>query len=185
MTELQLVEACKESDSFAQRLLYEQYAEKIFMTCLRYVSNKHDAEELLSDCFVKAFKFINQFQFVGDGSVGAWLRKIAVNECLMFLRKKKALVISIDEHVVSKELAEDENVFQNLNIAAILKNIQLLPPGYRTVFNLYVFEDNSHKEIAEMLGISENTSKSQLFKARNMLKEMLNEDIQKSILKIK
>jgi RNA polymerase sigma-70 factor (ECF subfamily) len=176
MTELQLIEACKRSDSFAQRLLYEQFAEKIFILCLRYVTNRHDAEELLSDCFVKAFKHVNQFQYVGDGSLAAWVRKIAVNECLMSLRKKKQLVISVDEHSGIQQLAQEDDVFQHLNVAVILKNIQKLPAGYRTVFNLFVFEDNSHKEIAEMLGISENTSKSQLFKARNMLKEMLNEN---------
>jgi len=173
MTELQLIEACKRSDSFAQRRLYEVYAEKIFIQCLRYVSNKADAEELLSDCFVKAFKNVHQFQFAGDGSFHAWLRKIAVNECLMFLRKRKQLTIAIDDNSCVNDLVQEEHVFQQLNVAAILKNIQKLPAGYRTVFNLYVFEDRGHKEIAEALNISENTSKSQLFKARKMLKEMM------------
>lgn len=173
MTEIQLVEACKRKDSFAQRMLYEQCADRLFMVCLRYVTNKADAEELLSDCFVKAFKNINSFNFIGDGSLTAWMRKIAVNECLMFLRKKKQLVISIDEYPVLDNVRQEENVFQNLQVAAILKHIQSLPPGYRTVFNLFVFEERGHKEIAALLNISENTSKSQLFKARNMLKEML------------
>lgn len=173
MTEIQLIEACKRSDSFAQRMLYEQCADKLFMVCLRYVPHKADAEELLSDCFVKAFKNIGSFSFSGDGSLTAWLRKIAVNECLMFLRKKRQLVVPIDEHPVLNDVQQEENVFQNLNVAAILQNIQTLPVGYRTVFNLFVFEEKGHKEIAALLNISENTSKSQLFKARNMLKEML------------
>lgn len=171
MTELQLIEACKRSESFAQRLLYEKYVDRLFIVCLRYVTHKADAEELLSDCFVKAFKNIHQFQFIGDGSLNAWLRKIAVNECLMFLRKKKQLIISIDDHPVANELAHEDIAFQNLHVEAIIKNIQKLPPGYRTIFNLYVFEEKSHKEIAESLNISENTSKSQLFKARNLLKK--------------
>ena len=173
MTEIQLIEACKRKDSFAQRMLYEQCADRLFMVCLRYITNKADAEELLSDCFVKAFKNIDSFSFTGDGSLTAWLRKIAVNECLMFLRKKKQLVISIDEYPVLNDVSQEDNVFQNLHVAAILKNIQTLPAGYRTVFNLFVFEERGHKEIAALLNISENTSKSQLFKARNMLKEML------------
>jgi len=173
MTEIQLIEACKRKDSFAQRMLYEQCADKLFMVCLRYVSNKADAEELLSDCFVKAFSNMDSFSFTGDGSLTAWLRKIAVNECLMFLRKKKQLTISIDEHPVLNDVVQEQNVFQDLNVAAILKNIQTLPDGYRTVFNLFVFEERGHKEIAALLNISENTSKSQLFKARQMLKEML------------
>jgi RNA polymerase sigma factor (sigma-70 family) len=183
MTESQLIEACKRNDSFAQRLLYEQYADKLFVVCLRYVSNKADAEELLSDCFVKAFKHAPSFQFIGAGSLGAWLRKIAVNECLMFLRKKKQLIIPIDEHPVAAAWMHEASALQHMNVAAILQSIQKLPTGYRTVFNLFVFEERSHKEIAEALGISENTSKSQLFKARHMLKTLLDDPIQKSILK--
>ena len=173
MNEVQLIEACKKEEPFAQRLLYNQYVERMYLLCLRYVGHAADAEEILSDAFLKCFKNINGFTYAGEGSIRAWLSKIVVNECLMFLRRKKQLVISIDVQDALQDTADDDSSISHLHVKEILKHIQQLPAGYRTVLNLYVFEDLSHKEIATMLNITESTSKSQLFKARALLKQKI------------
>lgn len=173
MTEVQLIEACKREESFAQRLLYDQYVERMYLLCLRYLPREADAEEILSDAFLKCFSNINRFTYQGEGSLRAWLSRIVVNECLMFLRRKKELIISIDENNVLPAITDQDVTLSKINVKDILKYIQQLPVGYRTVLNLYVFEDMPHKEIAALLQITESTSKSQLFKARAMLKQKM------------
>lgn len=173
MTESVLIEACKRRESFAQRLLYDRFVDKMYVLCLRYIVSPTDAEEVLSDGFLKFFRNIDQFTYIGEGSVQAWLSKIVVNECLMFLRKKKQLVLTIDDHITHSNLAENDTALQQMATKDILRYIQEMPAGYRTVLNLYVFEDRSHKEIASLLQISESTSKSQLFKARAMLRQRI------------
>lgn len=173
MTEVQLIEACKREESFAQRLLYDQYVERMYLLCLRYVPREADAEEMLSDAFLKCFRNIGRFTYQGEGSLRAWLSRIVVNECLMFLRRKKELVTTLDEHKPLPLLTEPDLILSNMNTRDILKHIQQLPAGYRTVLNLYVFEEMSHKEIAALLQITESTSKSQLFKARALLRQKM------------
>lgn len=173
MTEVQLIEACKREESFAQRQLYDQYVERMYLLCLRYVPREADAEEVLSDAFLKCFSNISRFTYLGEGSLRAWLSRIVVNECLMFLRGKKELIISIEEHNTLPAIADPDVTLSNINTKDILKYIQQLPAGYRTVLNLYVFEDMPHKEIASLLQITESTSKSQLFKARALLKQKM------------
>jgi RNA polymerase sigma-70 factor (ECF subfamily) len=140
---------------------------------MRYINNTADAEEVLSNGFLKCFKSIEQFTWQGDGSIQAWLSRIVVNECLMFLRKRKSLYIPIEDNSVPEQAVEQDNILEHIHARELLKHLHGLPDGYRTVLNLYVFEDMSHKEIAETLQISENTSKSQLHKARAMLKQKL------------
>ena len=173
MTEVQLIEACKREESFAQRLLYDQYVERMYLLCLRYVPQETDAEEILSDAFLKCFNNISRFAYLGEGSLRAWLSRIVVNECLMFLRRKKELIISIDDNNALPLIKDQDVTLSTINTKDILKYIQQLPVGYRTVLNLYVFEDMPHKEIAALLQITESTSKSQLFKARAMLKQKM------------
>lgn len=173
MTEVQLIEACKREESFAQRLLYDQYVERMYLLCLRYVSHAADAEDILSDVFLKCFKHISSFTYAGEGSTRAWLSRIAVNECLMFLRRKKQLIIPMEDYHTEKETADNGHILSHIQAKDILKHIAALPPGYRTVLNLYVFEDMSHKDIAIQLRITESTSKSQLFKARALLKQKI------------
>ncbi len=175
MTETALIEACKRRESFAQRLLYDRFVDKMYVLCLRYIVNQTDAEEVLSDAFFKFFRNIDQFTYIREGSVQAWLSKIVVNECLMFLRKKKQLVLTIDDPITHAGLTENDTVLQQMESRDILRHIQEMPAGYRTVLNLYVFEDKSHKEIAALLQISESTSKSQLFKARALLRQRIAE----------
>jgi len=173
MTEVQLIEGCKREESFAQRLLYDRYVDGMYLLCLRYIPGTADAEEVLSDAFFKCFKNLHQFQYAGEGSMRAWLSKIVVNECLMFLRRKKQLIISIDERPDLPVSDTAETALDKMQAGEVLKYIRELPAGYRTVLNLFVFEDMGHKEIAALLQISENTSKSQLFKARALLKQKM------------
>ena len=138
--------------------------------CRRYLSRYEDAEDVLVEGFCKVFQNIDQFS--GKGSFEGWIRRIMVNEALMFLRKKHALrhAYEIQEHY---DLRSDDNVVARLAADDILAILDRLPVGYRTVFNLYVLEGYKHREIAEELGISINTSKSQLILAKKRLQELL------------
>ncbi len=172
MTETQLIAACKKGNRKAQRILYERYATKMFGVCRRYIHNETDVEDTLLNAFYKVFTHIDSFK--EKGSFEGWIRRIVVNESLMFLRKKKRVntlyVEFIDKQV---EMPIAPKAQDDLQEADILKLLDKLPYGYRTVFNLYAIEGYKHREIAEMLGISINTSKSQLIKARKMLQDLL------------
>lgn len=153
----------------AQRILYNFYAEDMMILCLRYIRNAEDARETLMDGFLSFFKHIESFEYRGEGSVKAWLKKIVINQCLMRLRKTMSPETRYEEEL--HNIAEDDgNVLDKLAAKDILALLQSLPDGYRAVFNLYFFEDMGHKEIGELLGISENTSKSQLHRARAIMK---------------
>ena len=145
-----------------------------------YALCREDAKELLTDSFVAAFAGINKFEYLGAGSLQAWLKRIAINQCLMQLRKRNLHFQELKESDEGAAMAQ-EDVIAQLGAREIMLLIHNLPPGYRTVFNLYVFEEMPHKEIALLLGISESTSKSQLFKARLLLQKQVLQ-AQKSIL---
>ena len=164
-----LVKRCKNNDPVAQKMLYGRYAEGMMLVCLRYISSREDAKEALMDSFLKFFQRINTFTYHGEGSVKAWLKKITVNQCLAFLRKRRMVTEALD--VYSEDVAGGEDILAGLAAKDIMTLVQSLPDGYRTVFNLYAFEGMSHKEIGGLLDISEQTSKSQLHRARAMLKE--------------
>ena len=171
MTEKQLITACKNEDRKAQRELYERYAPLMMSICRRYVNTKEDAEDILVEAFYKILTSLHQFREMG--SFVGWMRRIVVNESLMFLRKRHnfRMTVEIDEVQMPVTLTiEDE-----LAAKDITDLLQLLPTGYRTVFNLYVVEGFKHREIAELLGISINTSKSQLILAKKKLKMYLKE----------
>lgn len=170
--EFDLVQGCKDRIPAAQSALYKQYGKSLLILCLRYVSNEEDAKELLTDSFIAAFNNFSKFEYKGEGSVQAWLKRIAINQCLMHLRKNKMRFEEIkDTH--DEQQSSNENVMEQMSAREILLLIHNLPPGYRAVFNLYVFEELPHKEIAELLQISESTSKSQLYKARQLLQKQL------------
>lgn len=158
---------CKKSDRVAQRSLYEEFAGKLYVICKRYLKNEEDAEEVLADTFYIVFTKISQLQ--SFEAFEAWAKKIAVNQCLQFLRKKEKLQISIED-ISEKRYSEPANFSFEKDILALLN---LLPEGCRTIFNLFAIEGYPHKEIAEMLSISEGTSKSQLNFARKKLQELL------------
>lgn len=176
MTEEILIEKCKAGQPSAQKVLYERYAERMFRVCYRYVKNELDAEDILINGFVKIYKNIARFEYRGKGSLDGWIKRIIVNESLMFLRKKTYLHLSTED---VPNLESHDTPDMNINAEEIYALVMELPTGYRTVFNLYAIEGYSHKEIAEQLGVTESTSKSQLSKARAALKRML---IEKDLL---
>ena len=159
---------CKNKDRNAQRKLYEEYAGRFFATCKRYLKNDEDAEEILADSFYIIFTKLEQLK---DLQVfDAWAKKIVVNQCLQKLRKKQSFSVSIEENFV--ELAEPE--LENMSSGKeILSLLNFLPEGCRTIFNLFAMEGFPHKEIAQMLSISEGTSKSQVNFARKKLQQLL------------
>ncbi|HMK03029.1 MAG TPA: RNA polymerase sigma factor [Ferruginibacter sp.] len=169
----QLVKEAKRGSKAAQQCLFDQFADKMLMLCRRYVKNREDAEEMMLDGFYKFFKNLPAFTYQGDAALHAWLKRIMVNECLMFLRKKNVFTIVTESTAEENVLAEE--ALSNLSAAEIFNLVVQLPVGYRTVFNLYVIEGFDHKEIAAMMGISEGTSKSQLSKARSLLQKMLSQ----------
>ena len=171
--EAYLVKCCKDNNPAAQKILYNKYVEGMMIVCLRYIVNQEDAKEVLMDSFLKFFQNIKTFSYLGEGSVKAWLKKITINQCLMQLRRQHPVFIPVSEPGSRDEPDDDDNILGRLAIKDILKLVHALPDGYRMVFNLYVFEGMNHKEIGEMLGISESTSKSQLHRAKAILKEKI------------
>lgn len=164
-----LLEQCKREERKAQKELYERFAPTMLAVCRRYVTHLEIAEEMLSNGFIKAFRYIGQFE--NKGSFEGWLRKIMVRECLDYVRSKKDFIISVDEFTPNIE--PYENASTHLETNELLALIDELPAGYREVFNLYVMEGFKHHEIGDMLGISENTSKTQLMKAKLALQKRI------------
>lgn len=171
MDEALIIEGCRQGQAKAQKMLFDNFADGMLVVCTRYVKNSADAEELMLSGFLKFFAQIDKFIFSGAGSTAPWLKKIMVNECLMFLRKKGQLIL-IDERMAG-EISLDAQAIDKISTSELFRYITELPAGYRTVFNLYVIEEMSHKEISAALGISEGTSKSQLSKARVQLQNII------------
>ncbi|AKQ45512.1 RNA polymerase sigma-70 factor [Rufibacter radiotolerans] len=170
MDEIELVTALQKGDAKAQRLLYERFAGPMMGVCLRYLKSEMDAEEVLINGFMKVFQHVSRFE--QKGSFEGWVRRIMVNEALQYLRKKEPLHLAIEkEHI--HLASEDASADSEMTAEEMMALLQELPAGYRAVFNLYAIEGYSHKEIADLLDISEGTSKSQLSKARAMLQRML------------
>jgi RNA polymerase sigma factor (sigma-70 family) len=175
MTEQKAIEGCKRQDRISQKYLFDTYSDGMLMVCIRYVKNLPDAEEIMLNGFFNFYKAIDRFVYNGHGSIGGWLKKIMVNECLMFLRKKGGL--KIIEESYATEVPADDGQIGRMSANEIFRLIMTLPTGYRTVFNLFVVEGYNHKEIAKLLGITEGTSKSQLNKARAMLQKVVKENV--------
>jgi RNA polymerase sigma-70 factor (ECF subfamily) len=169
LNEYDLAKAVQRQDPKAQSNLYEKFAAKMLVICIRYVGNKTEAEDIMIDGFMRVFDKIHQFNF--QGSFEGWIRKIMVNEALMFIRSRK--VIEVDLEYAFAEPSNDA-LSADIEVSDLLLLIQGLPEGYRTIFNLYAIEGYNHQEIGEMLGISEGTSKSQLSRARAILQHKLN-----------
>ena len=153
-----------------QEELYRRFSPRMYAVCLRYAGYAEEAEDILQEGFLKVFKYIGQYRF--EGSFEGWIRRIVVNEALTFLRRNRSMYLETDLEQADRE--PDYNALgDHLEAEDLLKMIQELPTGYRIVFNLYAIDGYSHKEIAEHLGISENTSKSQLSRARTFLQKLL------------
>ena len=168
-----LIDSCIKGDRAAQRVLYDRLAPRMFPLCIRYVCDRSLAEDVLQDGFVTLFTRLQDFK--GDGSFEGWARKIFVTTALMSLRKKDALKMSEDLELARNLKAEHSSQLQNLGYKDLMAMITELPPGFRTVFNMYAIEGYSHKEIGEILGISETTSRTQLSRARVWLQNKIKE----------
>lgn len=169
----QLIDSCKKGDRAAQKRLYDLLAPRMFPVCMRYIGDRVLAEDLLQDGFVTLFTKIDSYK--GEGSFDGWARKIFVTTALMSLRKKDALKMSDDLEEARSIRSESVNQIQSLGYKELMELVMSLPDGFRTVFNLYVVEGYSHKEIGDMLGISEMTSRSQLSRARAILQNKIKE----------
>lgn len=176
--ETELIEKCLRNDRQAQHALYQTYSGKMYALCCRYVKDRMEAEDVMVTAFTKIFERINQFK--GEGSFEGWIRRVMVNESLSYLRKNKNMYLETDIEEAHRE--PDYHQLENqLEADDLLKLIEELPSGYRMVFNLYAIDGYSHQEIADQLGISENTSKSQLSRARALLQKRLSEIEKKSL----
>ena len=181
ISESDLIKGCIEGNKQMQEELYNRFAPKMYAVCLRYANNADDAQDLLQEGFIKVYKNLHRFR--AEGSFEGWIRRVFVNSSIEHFRKKAIQLSSVSD--------KEENTIENSDISAldtmaekdIIRLIQELSPGYRTVFNLYVVEGYSHREIGEKLGISEGTSKSQLARAKAILQKKVTQylsDTQKS-----
>lgn len=163
----QLVKDCLKQKASAQKLFYQEFAEQMLGICYRYTKSIQDAEDVLQEGFIRAFRFLNQYK--NDGELGAWLRRIMVNTALNYLKKNRRYQNELSFDDVDMVLITDENPDDYLSAKELAELIRQLPTGYQTIFNLYAVEGFSHTEIGQMLGISENTSRSQYMRARQLL----------------
>ena len=169
-SESDLIEGCIREDRKMQYELYERFSPKMYGVCLRYAANAEEAEDILQEGFIKVFKKISSFR--GEGSFEGWIRRIFVNTAIEQFRKKSYLqpITEQEEHSIEGKYV---SVLDNLAEKDIIRLIQQLSPGYRTVFNMYVVEGYTHKQIADALDISEGTSKSQLSRAKLILQDLV------------
>jgi RNA polymerase sigma factor (sigma-70 family) len=172
-----IIEGCIAGKRSAQNALYRKFSAMMLSVCMRYAQNRDEAEDILQEAFIKIFQNIAGFR--GEGSFEGWMKRIMINHALNHYRKNKKTPFTQDINEINEQdiLGKEEIQGHHEPVSAdiLLSLIQLLPQGYRMVFNLYVFEEYSHKEIAKELNISESTSKTQLLKARRMLRRKLSE----------
>lgn len=168
-----LLDSCIRGDRQAQKALYDRLAGRMFPVCIRYVGDRTLAEDVLQDGFITLFTKLKDYK--GDGSFEGWARRIFVTTALMSLRKKDALKMSEELDTVRGMKAETTSQIQNIGYKELMELVMSLPPGFRTVFNMYAIEGYSHKEIAESLGITETTSRTQLSRARVWLQNKIQE----------
>lgn len=161
----------RDQDSQAQKWLYDRYSPLLFSVCRRYLHTREDAEEALLSGMFKIFSQIGQY--TEQGSFEGWMRRIVANEALMMLRKTQLLTFPGDDLTLQHDESDTFSIEADISAREILEVLEQLPPGYRTVFNLYVLEGFKHQEIADMLGVSINTSKSQLILAKERLRHLL------------
>ena len=173
MDEITLANNCIEGDQRAQQKLFEMYAPKMMGVCLRYMKDQAQAEDVLQDGFVKVFTKLEKY--TGNGSLEGWVRRIMVNTALDELRKTNKFKANISMDDVDYKVESDADVLSSLIEEDLLKLIQEMPDGYKTVFNMFAIEGFSHREIGEKLGISENTSKSQYSRAKAYLRTKIEE----------
>lgn len=165
-----IIKGCIEGKNASREMLYKQFSSKLWPVCLRYASSYDEAKDILQDGFIKIFEKISQYE--GRGHFEGWMRKVIVNTALAEFRKKRYLTVDTNHPLAQQEETSDHIEF-DLSADELMEMIRKLPPQYKLVFNLYAIEGYSHKEIAEMLNISEGTSKSNLSRARDILQRKI------------
>lgn len=175
MFQIDIVQKCKAQNRKAQLKLYRQYCEGMFLVAQRYVKNENDAEDVVQEAFVKAFK--NLDQFVGEVTFGAWLKRIVINQCLDFLKVKKLKTSDLDENQTEESFDDDWHVTDDVSVEQVKMAIVKLPEKYRYVVIMYLLEGLDHSEISEFLNITGSASRTRLMRGKNLLKEMLKNKI--------
>ena len=173
MNERKLIEACKNNDASAQKLLYETFARKMMSVCLRYADNREMAEDFLQDGFIKVFSSIRSYSY--EGSFEGWMRRVFVNTALESLRKNDLLRNGVDLDSLDPQQEADYSAVDKISADELMELIEQLHPGFRTVFNMFAVEGYSHKEIAHALKITESTSRSQYTQNKKLLQKWINE----------
>lgn len=177
----ELIRLCKKRNRDAQKAIYLYYHKKMFALCLRYAGDFHLAEDFLQDGFIRVFTQIDKYS--GHGSFEGWMRRVIINTCIEQLRRSAFIYPLLDHHQenLTEDFNHDSELLPNFTYNELLKMVQELPAGYRTIFNLYAIEGYNHREISEMLNISEGTSKSQVARARIALQKKIS--VKKAVLK--
>jgi len=170
-THRNIVEKCKDGNRQAQFELYRLYSKAMHNVCLRMVRDELDAEDILQNSFVDVFTKLESFRY--QSSVGAWIKRIVINNCINFLKRRKVYFEELDDERLPESAPEQEDDTRGLSVEAVKRAMFDLPDGYRVVFSLYLLEGYDHKEIADILDISEATSKSQYSRAKRKLKDIL------------
>ena len=171
MDDITLVTECAKGSSKAQRALFDKFAPRMLAVCSRYMKNRDEAEDVLQDGFVKVFQKIADFKM--EGSLEGWILRVMVNTALDTIRKNKKFLDNVSVDDVHHKVSYTDHQFDNMNVDQLMILINSMPDGYRVVFNMFAIEGYSHKEIADTLGVTENTSKSQYLRARAFLRTQL------------
>ncbi|MBD0779179.1 RNA polymerase sigma factor [Maribacter sp. ANRC-HE7] len=173
MFHIDVVEQCKANDRKAQMQLYKQYCEGMFCVAMRYVQNTNDAEDVIQEAFIKAFQKIHQFK--GEVTFGAWLKRIVINKSIDFLKTKKQHLVALDENYLKITDDNDWTVDNGITIDRVKSAIGKLPDKYRYVVMMFLIEGYDHREIAQVLKLTETTSRTRLLRGKSYLKELLME----------
>jgi RNA polymerase sigma factor (sigma-70 family) len=168
-----VIDACMRGERTAQFEMYRLYSKAMYNICLRMLKNATDSEDVLQNAFIDIFSKLHTFEF--QSSIGAWMKRIVINNCINFLQRKKFNFDEFDVQTHGKEMVDfnDDAPMTGLNVERVQKALMQLPDGYRIVFSLYMFEGYDHEEISEILKVSESTSKSQFHRAKQKLREIL------------
>lgn len=172
-THKDIVKACMSNDRRAQFELYKLYSKGMYNICLRMVNNESDAEDIIQHSFMDVFSKLHMFKF--ESSIGAWIKRIVINNTINFLKKRKLQISELNDQI-QISVQDDQVDDAHLEIDSVKNALGKLPDGYRVVFNLYAFEGYDHKEIGEIIGVTEATSKSQYSRAKKRIKEILRSD---------
>ncbi len=185
LEDIALAKACLEGDGKAQHILFNRYSGQMMALCLRYAGDRDEAQDLLQEGFVKVFNKLDMYN--GKGPLGAWIRRTIANNALDFLRRSKREMAHMIKMKVEAEFENVEVQFEidadenALNEDKLMDMVQQMPPGYRTIFNMYAVEEYTHKEIADQLGITESTSKTQYRKAKAFMRKLIEAEQKKEL----